>query len=230
MKTDSKEKIFDIVLSDALKDCMDIEIRELTEAEPHTFSDRFEKKMRRIIHSLGRKNRIKSCLHGGAKVIVTAAAVFGVAFGVMLTQPTVYAAVKNVIRTVFDTHDKFTYQGSFNSNDMPFDNTLRPEYIPEGYDLRSIYFGYGIVFATYESTDEKTIDFEYGFADGASVSVDNERHILKEITKKEQTYYFYEAMEENDLNMLIWYSGEFFYDIDARLPEDEMLKIAESVK
>ncbi len=79
----------------------------------------------------------------------------------ILTQPTVYAAVKNVIRTVFDTHDKFAYQGSFNSNDMPFDNTLCPEYIPEEYDLRSIYFG---------------------------------------------------------------------YDIDARLPEDEMLKIAESVK
>lgn len=45
-----------------------------------------------------------------------------------------------------------------------------------------------------------------------------------------QTYYFYEAMKENDFNMLIWYSGEFFYDIDAQLSEDEMLKIAESVK
>ena len=82
---------------------------------------------------------------------------------------------------------------------------------------------------TYESVDENSIDFEYGLADTTSVSVDNERHILKEINKKEQTYYYYKPIEADDFSTLIWYNNGYVYSIDAQFSEDEIIKIAENI-
>ncbi|MGN0552183.1 MAG: hypothetical protein ACI4I1_02285, partial [Oscillospiraceae bacterium] len=70
-----------------------------------------------------------------------------------LTQQEVYAAVGNVIRSVFSTHDKYTYQDNY--EDIVFDDTIRLGYVPEGYELRSVYYMGNANLLTYESEEGK---------------------------------------------------------------------------
>lgn len=108
MTNELKEKIFDLVLTEALKESMDREMKEIDEmlatmpeCEPSPETDRLVKK---IIKSFARKERIKKlkqiCI-GVVKVVVIVSAIMGVIFGILLTQPAVYTAVQNVIRNIF---------------------------------------------------------------------------------------------------------------------------------
>lgn len=224
----ANERLWDSLLKEVLiEDCKN-ELAELqTSAEPHSFSSDFEKKMRKISHSVGRKELAIGIAVFMRKTAVTLAVILGVLFGLM-TQPTVYAAVENVVRSVFSTHDKYTFQGKPAKG--TFDENKRLGYVPEGYELRSIIYGKSIAFLTYENADEETIDFNYSFADSSSISVDNERHDYKKINCNGQTYYVYVAIEENDQSAIIWYNGNYVYSIDSQLPEVELVKIAENVK
>lgn len=227
----ANERLWDAVIKEALIESMSRELDEAEQdAEPHSFSPQFEHNMKKMLKSIGRKEKAQDIGRAFCKFAVTAAAVMGIMFSGLLTQQEVSAAVSNVIKNIFPTHDKYTYQGSFDSDDMDFDYSIEPGYIPEGYELRTVNYLGNAKLMTYESEDEKTIDFEYCFADGTAISVDNENHRLKEINKNGQTYFYYEAVEEDDLNVLIWYSGVYVYDIDAQLFEDEIVKIAESIE
>ena len=198
----ANERLWDAVIKEALIESMNRELDETEQnIEPHKFSSQFEHNMNKLIKNIGRKEKAQTVGKVIGKFAVTAATVMGIMFGGFLTQQEVYAAVGNVIRNIFSTHDKYTYQGS--SEDMTFDDTIRLGYVPNGYELRTAFYSHSNVLLTYESVDENSIDFEYGLADTTSVSVDNERHILKEINKKEQTYYYYKPIEADDFSTLI---------------------------
>lgn len=224
----ANERLWDAVIKEALIESMNRELDEMEQnIEPHKFSSQFEHNMNKLIKNIGRKEKAQTVGKVIGKFAVTAATVMGIMFGGFLTQQEVYAAVGNVIRSIFSTHDKYTYQE--NSEDIVFDDTIRLGYVPNGYELRTALYSHSNVLLTYESVDENSIDFEYGLADTTSVSVDNERHILKEINKKEQTYYYYEPIEADDFSTLIWYNNGYVYSIDAQFSEDEIIKIAENI-
>ena len=224
----ANERLWDAVIKEALIESMNRELDESEQnMEPHNFSSQFEHNMNKLIKNIGRKEKAQAAGKVIGKFAVTAATIMGIMFCGLLTQQEVYAAVGNVIRNIFSTHDKYTYQGS--SEDMTFDDTIRLGYVPYGYELRTALYSHSNVLLTYESVDENSIDFEYGLADTTSVSVDNERHILKEINKKEQTYYYYEPIEADDFSTLIWYNNGYVYSIDAQFSEDEIIKIAENI-
>lgn len=228
LSRESNERLWDAVIKEALIESMNRELEETEQnMEAHNFSAPFEKEMNRLIKSIGRKEKFQEARKVLCKLTVTAAAVLGIMFGGLLTQQEVYAAVGNVFRSIFSTHDKYTYQGF--DEDIVFDNTKRLGYIPDGYEIRSIFFGGNAMLMTYESIDDKTISFEYAVADGTSISVDNERHIYKEIVNDGQTYYFYEPIEENDSAILIWYDSGYVYNIDGDISEDEFIKIARNI-
>lgn len=154
----ANERLWDSLLKEVLiEDCKN-ELAELqTSAEPHSFSSDFEKKIRKISHSVGRKELAIGIAVFVRKTAVTAAVILGVLFAGLMTQPTVYAAVEDVVRSVFSTHDKYTYHGD--SVEGTFDENKRLGYVPDGYKLRSIVYGKSIAFLTYENADDETIDF-----------------------------------------------------------------------
>ncbi|MGN0552182.1 MAG: DUF4367 domain-containing protein [Oscillospiraceae bacterium] len=73
------------------------------------------------------------------------------------------------------------------------------------------------------------ICFNYSLAEGSSITVDNESHRYKEIIEYNIIYYFYKS-EQDDFNTLIWFDEKYAYSIDAQIPEDEIIKIAENIK
>lgn len=224
----ANERLWDAVIKEALIESMNRELDETEQnIEPYNFSSQFEHKMNRLIKSLGRKEKAQTVGKVIGKFAVTAATVMGIMFGGFLTQQEVYAAVGNVIRSIFSTHDKYTYQE--NSEDIVFDDTIRLGYVPEGYELRSVYYMGNANLLTYESEEGKNICFNYSLAEGSSITVDNESHIYKEIIEYNIIYYFYKS-EQDDFNTLIWFDEKYAYSIDAQIPEDEIIKIAENIK
>lgn len=134
MNAAAKDKIFDIVLAEALKECMDEELEEVDRIvadEKYELSPQFDREMKKFINSVGRKDRIKKYARSCVKAVISAAAVFGIFFGVLLTQPSVFAAVQNVFRSVFDTHDRYEFVGEELTIEN-FDNSFRLGYVPDG--------------------------------------------------------------------------------------------------
>lgn len=225
----ANQRLWDSLITEALIEDCNNELAEFeNNAKPHTFSQSFEKKLNSLKHAIGRKESARGFVLFLRNAAVTVAAIMGVFFGCLLTQPEVYAAVEKVIRNVFIDHDNYLYQGEL--PEEPFDEYKRLGYVPEGYELRSIVYGGSAASLTYENEDEETIDFMYGIAALSSISIDNERHNYREVEHNGQIYYLYIAMEDNDWSSIIWYSGGYVYSIDAYFSESELVEIAESVE
>ena len=152
----ANERLWDALITEALiQDCNN-ELAELRKnTEPCVFSERFEKNIAKIERQIfGRKSFIEvaTIFRNIAAAIMI---VIGLSFVVLLTQPEVYAAVENVIRSIFSDHDKYTYQGD--TGELTFNNNIRLGYIPDGYELRMVFYAKKDVFVTYESYDGENI-------------------------------------------------------------------------
>lgn len=231
MNAAAKDKIFDIVLAEALKECMDEELEEVDRIvadEKYELSPQFDREMKKFINSIGRKDRIKKYARNCVKAVISAAAVFGIFFGVLLTQPSVFAAVQNVFRSVFDTHDRYEFVGEELTIEN-FDNSFRLGYVPDGYYLSEGFYT-TINVALFYKNETDDITFEYGIANYFSTSYDNGHNSYSSFYYNDVEYHYYESNDENFKNKLIWYKDGYFFGIYAHLPKDELIKIAENIE
>lgn len=186
--------------------------------------------MRRIIRKVGRKEHLINVGKLAAKSLAIILMILGVAFGIMLTQPKVYAAVWDVVRNVFEDNDSYSSNiGSSNMDDKTFDNSIVPSYIPEGYKLRQAFYGDFTVDLIYENKADMDIQYGYGIRDGTEISVNNERVEFSERQIDGITYYIYKAMISDDYSTVIWSKDDYSFVLESQLSIDEIVKIAESV-
>ena len=231
MNNKYNEKMFDLLIADALMEKWDTELQELSENneyDGHKFSDEFEKKVRKIRNSIGRKDRIKRGTQICMKFVITAAAIMGIIFGGLLTQPTVYAAVQNVIRTIFDKYDKYDYINDELTVEN-FNNNIRLGYVPEEYNLKNGYYSKVNVTLIYENGLNEII-FNYSIADGTSSNYDNEHNLYSAFTINGIEYNYYESNDNDFYDTLVWYKNGYAFSIFAHLSKDELVKIAENIK
>ncbi len=223
----TNEEIFDLLICDALAAKWDNELEELKkDSGVHSFSASVESNIKKMTRTISMNCAFKGAGKTMLKTLILVLIFMGVLFGGLLSQPEVYAAVGNVIRNVFATHDSYTYQSNDGKTD--FDNTKKFGYIPDGYELRSAFYSDYNVSLTYESTDERYIYFDYGLAENSMLSIDNERHNYTELNYDGTTYYFYESTEE-DFSTLIWYDDGYYYSIDAQLDKDTLIRTAQNI-
>ncbi len=231
MNATIKEQIFDIVLKEALRESMEREFKEIDEMvidEPHEFSPQFEKKMKKLINSIGRKDRIKKYKRIAVRTIVSVAAALGLIFGGLLTQPEVYAAVQNVFRSIFDKYDEY----EFVSDELTienFDNSIRLGYVPDGYCLSKGDYSPIDVTLFYTSKTDKII-FEYGIAYGTISYYDNEHNSYEVFNLNGVEYQYYESNDVDFDNKLIWYENGYAFGIYAHFPKDTLVEIAENLE
>lgn len=223
--------IFEAMMKRALIERYTDEVDSLkAESEDKPVSESFDKKARRIIRKVGRKEQFKNAGKFTLKFLTIILMVLGVSFGVLLTQPKVYAAVCDVVRAVFEDHDSYSSNAdNSNMDGKTFNNNIVPSYIPEGYKLRQAFYGDYNVDLIYENDDDTNIQYGYGTKDGAMISINNERIDFSERQIKGITYYIYEATIPDDYNTVIWYNKDYFFMVDSQLSIDEIVKIAESV-
>lgn len=231
MNAAAKDKIFDIVLAEALKECMNEELEEVDRIvadEKYELSPQFDRDMKKFINSVGRKDRIKKYARNCVKAVISAAAVFGIFFGVLLTQPSVFAAVQNVFRSVFDTHDRYEFVGEELTFDN-FDNSFRLGYVPDGFSLSEGFYT-TINVALFYKNETDDITFEYGIANFISTSYDNEHNTYYEFEHNGTDYHYYESNDKDFDSKLIWYDEGYVFGIYAHLSKDELIKIAENME
>lgn len=228
MNVATKNKIFDLILADALEECLDEELKKYDELnKPHEFSEEYKRKMRKITNSVGRKDRIKIYKRIAVRSVVSIAAAFGIVFGVLLTQPEVFAAVKNVFKSVFDKYDKYEYVGDEITVEK-FDDSFRLGYVPDGYMLSNGVYSPAYVVLTYENGN-KIIEFKYGIANNISASYDNEHNIFDTFTVDGNEYYYYESNNKDFNDSILWYDSGYSFGLNAQLSKEEFVKIAENI-
>lgn len=231
MTNATKNKIFDIILAEALEECLDEELKKYDEIKldkPHEFSKEYKRKMRKIANSVGRKDRIKKYKRIAVRSVVSIAAAFGLVFGCLLTQPEVFAAVKNVFRSVFDKYDKYEYVSEELTVEN-FDDSFRLGYVPDGYLLSNGIYSPGYVILTYESENE-IIEFNYGIADSLSRNYDNEHNSFEILTIDKIEYYYYKSNDNDFYDSLLWYDSGYSFSLNAQLSKEEFVKIAENIE
>ncbi len=229
MNVATKNKIFDLILADALEECLDEELKKYDELnKPHEFSEEYKRKMRKITNSVGRKDRIKIYKRIAVRSVVSIAAAFGLVFGCLLTQPEVFAAVKNVFRSVFDKYDKYEYVGDEITVES-FDDSFRLGYVPDGYLLSNGIYSPGYVILTYENENE-IIEFNYGIADSMLRNYDNEHNSFETFTVDSIEYYYYRSNDNDFYDNLLWYYSGYSFGLKAHISKEEFVKIAENIE
>lgn len=231
MTNATKNKIFDIILAEALEECLDEELKKYDEIKldkPHEFSKEYKRKMRKIANSVGRKDRIKKYKRIAVRSVVSIAAAFGLVFGCLLTQPEVFAAVKNVFRSVFDKYDKYEYVSEELTVEN-FDDSFRLGYVPEGYYLSLGNYSPAYISLAYTNENDKIL-FIYGIANALTANYDNEHNLFETFFADGIEYYYYKSNDEDFYSTLSWYESGYTFVINAHLPKDELVKIAENVE
>lgn len=223
--------LFEAMMKRALIERYTGEVSKLkTESADEPFSESFDKKARKIIRKVGRKEQLINVARLSAKSLAIALMVLGITFGIMLTQPKVYAAVWDVVRTAFEDYDAYS-SNAVNSNigGIAFDNSIVPSYIPEGYKLRQAFYGDYNVDLIYENIDNIDIRYDYGAKDPTEISINNERVEFSEININGVTYYIYEATSPGESNTVTWYTDNYYFVLKSQISSSEIVKIAESV-
>lgn len=232
MNMEYGNKLFDFVMTEALKEYMNMELKEVdklvAKEPPHEFSQEFERKMKKVINSIGRKDRIKKFKRVAIKTALSAAVVVSFVFGGLLTQPEVLAAVQNVFKSVFDKYDKYEYVGEELTIE-DFDNSFRLGYVPDGYYLSE--GNYSPVRVTLIYTDQTNeIIFEYGISNFTTTSYDNEHNSYETFDLNGVEYHYYKSNDADFDDRFIWYKNGYAFGIYAHLSKDELVKIAENIE
>ncbi len=228
LSKEANERLWNALIKEALIEKCSKELQEIkAETEAHEFSSEFKKSIKKIMSSIGKKENIKQAAKVFKHIAVTTAAIMGIIFGALLTQPEVYASVSGVIKNVFHSYDLYINKGNKTEK---IDKKIHLGYVPNGYEIASIFYYDCDVSMTYENENKITFNFDYGLANGFVFYVDNERHSCIELSHNNVNYYFYSANIPDEENILLWYSDKYYFVIYAQLPQDELVKIAENLK
>ena len=236
LSKNANSRLWDALLKELLIENMNMQVADLSGNDAPMPSESFEKNISKIARSVGRKEAARNVAKLMKNGTITLAVVLSITFCMLLTQPKVYAAVSDVIKTAISGgFDKYTFSG----DNAEFDSTVRLGYVPQNYELRNAEFS-GNAYASLiyvniadeakgkDEADE--IKLDYGISASTSFSIDNERHECKEISKSGTVYHLYIAKEEDDWSSIIWQKNGYAFCIDAHFDADELVKIAENVE
>ena len=211
----------------AIFDALTDEYESLVPAyEIHTFSDEFEKKMKKLI-SRQRKPYYPMIKTTGRKVaaVITAAALLGGA--TVAAYGPARNAVKNFIINRYASHSEVKSVDN---------NAVSPETIQTNYDITYDLKDYEIIYEESDSVSrnityrkgEIIIDyFQYVKCEfDIRINTENAEMSSENINGCEAVYYF----DNNGYHNLIWDNGEYEIMIASNIGKSELIQIAESVQ
>jgi hypothetical protein len=228
-----KEQLFDnpafeAVFKQAVIDDFNREVEEVfaSEAPDITPSARHERRMKALFAKERRRKRIRR-VAAGARRFSTVAAVLVIALNLaLICVPAVRAAIGAVFVDWFDTHTKFT------GGDAP-DTVKRwePTMLPDGFTETERYdFDEEMVsFITYADANGEVLRFKRIPTSG-SISVNNEGVTYGQVSDGGIVYHTFDAVSSDIVSSVVWDSDGYLFCINGRLPIEELLAVARSVK
>lgn len=193
----------------------------------HPFSLRFERKMKRLI-------RRKS--HPVAyKFLQTAACILAV----VILGGTTWLSVDTQARAMFFSWVKETYESYVSyrfagesSSEAPAEN-YEPSWLPEGFKIKTQNISGNNTFLVYTNGKDDMITFMaiHG-SDSVGLFITSDYESVKPTMVGDVQGDYYQAGDPENANGLVWQptNQDMIFCITAPLPEETMVKIAESVK
>ena len=223
----AKERIFDIIVEDMLKESCKQEIEEFrNDDREHDFPADFDRKVRKIRNSIGRSKAVKTAVKIVTRTAITAASIMGIIFGGLLTQPNVSASVKDTIDNIFDGHDRIefnNYAGKIDENG----GITGLGYVPDGYELESSFITPQNGTVIYRKDGDQLV-FEF-FAQNHDMYSNNDYSKYISVTRNGQEYFYYRGIDYLDTCTLLWNCNGYSYSLSAKLSYDELIIVAENI-
>ncbi len=224
-----KNQIFNLILTEALKEDCTCELtaleEEIKKAE-YTFSQKTEKFISAIIKRLkysDSRSKIKKLL---PKIgMVAASLIFCIA---VFTNPKVNAFINDIIVKIFPNYNQYEFNSN---NEITIDNfnyDIKPHYIPDGFRLTQCFYGLGTAELIYES-EEESIIIMYGIADSIEFSIDNEHSEQIDITDNSKQFVLHKSEDISRPSNFIWTDSGYGFVITAQISEDEFVNIAKNI-
>lgn len=207
-----------------------VEHWEQHEVEEHSFSLRFERRIRRLTRKANNP-QLYRFLNKVACLLLTALVSFAT---VMTFDVEARAAFTRWIRKVYE--DSIVYE-FFGEKAETASLDYRVTWVPEGFELVDEYESDTIYSAIYQKREniQEVFVIEWSCVeDGDNIALVTygEEYQCEDIKVNGDRGNFYQSLSGNDSNVLIWVNEQEMieYHINSYLPFEQMLKIAESIQ
>jgi hypothetical protein len=186
-------------------------------------SEDFKLKMNKLFKLDKRKTVITHIVHTTKKIGIVAAVFVAVFSVVLVTQPEVKAAVREVFVRWFDTHTQFT-----GDNNEIIYKDWKLSNIPDGYveianegasDCRTIIY----------QNENNLIAFNYA-SESQSISVNNENIEFSQIVENGIIYYIFSAENSDTESSVVWDFENYRFCLSGTVPVEELLKMSKYVE
>ncbi len=238
-KNELKNKIFDEILIYASEQSALNIIKDLPEEqdlkETIVPSLQFEINMKKLIKNHKRKEKYKKLLNISKRVAIILMIFILISTITIMSVEAFRIKFFNIITEWHEEYTRFRFQGQSTNLDKnqlseitQKNNGLiyTPTYIPEGYELLNMQEAGELYRINYTKEDEK-ITFIQSQIDKTDTAMDTEGADLIKIVILGNEGYF---IERDEINSLIWQNNEKVFTIHGALKQEELIKIAESIK
>ena len=191
------------------------------------FSERHQQNIKRIIRRMHRRDALQATVLVARRAAVVLILLSVTLVGVIMLNPSIRAAVQNVILEVFDTYTTFRFTETAQNEKVEW----VPSYVPEGFELsKTTTIGNWTTFV-YESDNNEILFFSASqMSEGSVIAIDNENHVEQNTTINGYDAYISIALNDNDDNYVQWYPNGYVLHIWSVIDINELQKMAESVE
>lgn len=192
------------------------------ELEKITISTDCDRRIRRMIKSYWLKKRISKGLKVTQRIASVVAIIFGITFITLLQFKEVRAACYNIFIQITEKYIRFEYTSTQEKK------TIKVTYIPAGYsEVERVETETDCILIFQNNKDERLSIFYFTESD---VNLDNEHYSIAEVTVNGQEGKYFSSTDSRFANMLVWYTDEGYFLIEANFDKGELMKIANNIK
>lgn len=201
----------------------------IDKSEYHTFSDNFNKKMKRVIRLQKKPYYFAINTHKKRAILIVA-----LITALMLTACSIPAIREPIVNFVTDVYESFTTLFfSDNSNEVSNDSTFEFEKasitIPKGYTVKetSTEFSYFLEMKSDKNDIDKIITFEQIMLSDTQMSIDTEDTVTEDIDINGYSGVYY---QNKGYNVIIWSDFKYSYMLSGNITKNELCEIANTIK
>lgn len=164
--------------------------------------------------------------------VTTKVAIFIAIFtiGFLITLTTVDAFKITITNFFIEQREKFSSISLTENNNISIPSELiekyYPRYLPEGYEIANTYVNDDKFGISYVNKNNGIINYSY-FGVNAAASIDTENRTETSVLVNDFQGYMY---SKDGHNLLVFNTDEYIFVISGFISQDEIIKIAESIK
>ena len=226
----NRKELYDKALDDLLHYAVPIAAKQMMDEmelpeQDYEFSEEHNAKMRKLF----RKERNKLMLRKILKYSKRAAIIFLVTIivaGISIFSVEAWRIkVLNFIVDMQETHSEINFEEGNAKGDTYTSDEISFEYIPSGFNLESSSLLQEKIYLLFKN-EELYFEFKLRKID-VTIGIDTEKADVNKLTISGSEAIY---STNNNVNILVWNSGDFLYSLSGNIEKKELINIAEKIK